>query len=75
MTKYAFVLSKIKNHTCFYDLKSGYVSLFYLSPINEVFYRYHYFDNNDVLKVKEKVISVRSAVNCVLRNYSSFSFS
>lgn len=75
MTKYAFVLSKIKNHTCFYDLKRGYVSLFYLSPLDAVFYRYHYYDDNNVLKVTEKIISVRSAVSRVLRNYSSFSFS
>lgn len=75
MTKYSFVLSKIKNHTCFYNTKFGFVSLFYLSPLNEVFCRYHYYDDNDVLRVKENVISVRSAVNRVLRNYSSFSFS
>lgn len=75
MTKFEFVLSKIKNHSCFYSTKCGFVTLFYLSPLNAVFYRYHYYDDNDILRVKENVISVRSAVSRVLRNFSSFSFS
>lgn len=75
MTKFEFVLIKIKNHSCFYNTKCGYVSLFYLSSLNKVFYRYYYYDHNDILRVKESVISVRSAVSRVLRNFSSFSFS
>lgn len=73
MTKYSFVYEKIKNCRCSYRLKNGYVSLTYYPPIDKVFCVYHPFD--DYHNIKARFIFVRSAVNRVLRNYSSFSFS
>lgn len=73
MTKKQFVRSKIVNHTCFYSLKGGYVSLSYFSPSNSVYYVYHSFDDADVRE--GCFISLNSAINRVLRHFSSFSFS
>lgn len=72
MNKRTFVYSKLLNHTCFYDLKNGFVSLTYNSPENNVFCTFTPYDN--FCNSRSSWISVRTAINRMIRNFSSFSF-